>query len=367
MDRTEISTVLVLGAYGFAGRAVTRRLAATGRFTVIAAGRNRSKLEALRRSDDAAVSILPLDIDDPAALASALSTAQLVVNCVGPYIGSGSRVARAAVNAGIGYLDLASEQEHYRRLQSLDAECRQARVPVLTGLGAYPGLSGILLMALLRRHPDAESATMALVSGPDSDSSTGAAQAASGIIELAYEHAELVDGGLLRMRPGESRDACFPAPFGTVTVMRWPQMEILAAASAGALRNFSTFVALGGHRPPPAIALRLLSWLRPTPKSRILKVCKSTLARRPTPDKASESTDQGAIVIALNEHGASISVSVVAKDLAAATSWLPVRAILMLADGLDVAGVATPMTAFNPDDVLEDAQAESDTFVIDGL
>lgn len=367
MGRAEVRTVLVLGAYGFAGRAVTQRLAATGRFTVVAAGRNRSKLETLRQSGRAAVSVLPLDIDDRAALANALSTAQLVVNCVGPYIGRGSKVAEAAVNAGIGYLDLASEQEHYRRLQSLDAKCRQARVPVLTGLGAYPGLSGILLMALLRRHAGTQSATMALVSGPDSDRSTGAAQAVSGIIELAYEHAELVDGRLLSMHPGQSRRVRFPSPFGTMTVMRWPQMEILAAASAGTLRNFSTFVALGGRRPPPAMVLRLLSWLRPTPKSRVLEVCKSVMARRRAPNQASGSTDQGAIVIVLDEHGAQITASVVARDLAAATAWLPVRTVMMLADGLDVTGVALPMTAFDPDDVLADARTESELFVIDGL
>lgn len=365
--RAEVTTVLVLGAYGFAGRAVTRRLAATGRFTVVAAGRNRSKLAALQKSAGAAVSVLPLDIEDHAALVSALSTAQLVVNCVGPYIGSGSRVAEAAVDAGVGYLDLASEQQHYRRLQSLDAKCRQTGVPVLTGVGAYPGLSGLLLMAMLRRHPGAESATMALVSGPDSDRTTGAAQAVSGIIELAYEHAELVDGRLLRARPGESRQVRFPAPFGTATVMRWPQMEILAAASAGTVRNFSTFVALGGHRPPPSMALRLLGWLRPTPESRVLEACKAVIARRRAPNKAPVGTDQGAIAIALDEQGANITASAVAKDLAGATAWLPVHVAMMLADGVDVTGVAIPMTALDPDDVLAKARTESNLFAIDGL
>ncbi len=367
MGRAETATALVLGAYGFAGRAVTHGLVATGRFTVIAAGRNRGRLEALQQTGGPAVSILPLDIHDHTALVNALSTAQIVINCVGPYIGSGSRVAEAAVDAGVGYLDLASEQEHYRRLQALDAKCRQRGVAVLTGLGAYPGLSGLLLMAMLQRHSGAQSAMMALMSGPHSDSTTGAAQAASGMIELAYEHFELVDKRLRRVHPGPSRHVRFPAPFGTATVMRWPQMEILAAASAGMLENFSTFVALGGRRPPPSMVFRILGWLRPTPQSRILAACKAVLARRGAPNKASESTDQGAIVIVLDEHGANITASVVAKDLAEATAWLPVRAATMIANGLDIAGVAIPMTAFDPDDVLAWARADGDLFAIDGV
>jgi len=227
-------TVLVLGAYGEAGAAIVRELCATNAFDVIGAGRSREKLSALARGGEA-LRTLQLDITDQHALVRAVGDAELVINCVGPFISAGAQVAQAAREAGAACFDIASEQEHYRRLRALDAGPGQDRGLILTGVGAYPGLSGILLKSLLSRFPDSESAEMAIITGPHAAPSAGGAQSVSGVVELAFELSDLRGGRLHRLRPGRRRRLEFPAPFGARAVLTWPQLEVLAAAEAAGL------------------------------------------------------------------------------------------------------------------------------------
>lgn len=372
MARTDSKVILVLGAYGEAGTAITRGLAATRAFEVVGSGRNREKLEILQSSCED-ISVLQLDVADRRALDAALGRAGLVINCVGPYIGLGLDVARAAVEAHVPYFDLASEQEHYRRLQSLQDACRHSRGLIVTGLGAYPGLSGILLEGLMRKYPGAESAEMALVAGHHADPAVGTAQHLSGIIELAYELTELTDEKLVRVRPGSRRRFEFPQPFGACNVMRWPQMEILSIASTGRLRAFSTFVALGGHEIPPPFVFDLLGFLRPTPNSLVLAACKrfaAGLTSSPTTRREVMATNHGAIVIVIRVAGTTKRASAVVSDLPAATAWFPVHTAKLWAAGeLEHRGVAIPMEIFEPEPVLAELRkaAGRELFALNGL
>jgi len=348
-------TILVLGAYGEAGAAIARALCAIDAFDVVGAGRNREKLSALERSTEG-LRTLQLDLMDQPALACAVGDAELVINCVGPFISTGVQTARAALDAGAAYFDIASEQEHYRRLRALGAGPGQGRGLILTGVGAYPGLSGILLKALLRRFPDAESAEMALITGPHADPSAGGAQSVSGVVELAFELSDLRDGLLHRLRPGRSRRFDFPAPFGAREVLTWPQLEVLAAAEAGALSGLSTFAALGGERLPSWLLLQALTFLRPTPESLSLSLVKRVLAARSArataaPDDAT--VNKGALIVSVHCGEETHTVQAIAHDLPAATAWLPVFAAKRWATGaLPRSGVTVPMDIFDADAVL---------------
>ena len=365
---------MVLGAYGEAGSAVARGLAATKLFNVTAAGRDQKKLDLLVGSN-ADVSGLRLDIRDRSALDDALLGANLVINCVGPYVGMGADVANAAIAARVPYFDIASEQEHYRRLLSQDSACRDSGGLVLTGVGAYPGLSGIMLKALLKKIPNAQSGEMALITGHHADPSVGHAQEISGVVELAYDLMDLNDGKLRRITPGVRRDFEFPLPFGAAKVMNWPQMEVLSLAATGTFRDFSTFVALGGEKLPSRLELRLLRALRPTPESRVLAMCARVLEKRRSralakPPPKDAATNHGAIVITIRDGGNAHTASAVVNDLPGATAWLPIYAAKEWAAGkLDKSGVAIPMDVFDPEHVLAELKqdAERAAFVVNGL
>lgn len=339
--------ILVLGAYGEAGEAVVQGLVAQG-LEVLAAGRRPEKL-ALLKASCPAIQTVELDALDTAALAGAIRRAGLVINCIGPYIGSGLEIAQTAVGERRCIIDLASEQEHHRRLQALAGSCEERGVTVLTGAGAYPGVSGLLLEALLTAHPGASAAQLALITGPPADPTRGTAQLQSGLAELAHLHQYLQDGQLVRVRPGRRARFVFPDPFGECAALTWPQLEILEAASTKRLSSLSTFAALGGHSPPPAILLRAAGWLRPTPGSwthSLLGKGLRILQRPPAPDDPT--TNHGAILVRVEDTGTVYETAVLATDLPAATAWLPVFAARQWALGSWKRGVvAAPMSFFD--------------------
>ena len=78
--------ILVLGAYGLAGRAIVERLAAQMSYSIVAAGRNPEKLN--RVTDNLGsdkVETLVLDATDASGLKAACANAAFVINAVGPF------------------------------------------------------------------------------------------------------------------------------------------------------------------------------------------------------------------------------------------------------------------------------------------
>lgn len=339
--------ILVLGAYGEAGEAVVRGLVDEG-LPVLASGRRPRSLARLAASCPG-IETLELDAQDAEALTRATRAAGLVINCVGPYIGTGAEIARIAVSQGCSVIDLASEQEHHRRLQSLAPACREQGVTVLTGAGAYPGVSGLLLRGLMAAHPGATSVELALITGPPAEHGRGGAQMLSGLAELAHWHAELAGGELVTVRPGARRRFQFPEPFGERAVLAWPQLEILEAATEGILDDLCTYAALGGHSLPPAFLLRAASWLRPTTGSWSHTLLGSVLPGFQRPPPAGDpTTNHGAILVRVEDQGTWFETSVLATDLPTATAWLPVHAAARWASGDWQGGVvAVPMSFFD--------------------
>jgi len=111
--------LVLVGATGFTGGLTAEYLARhapTGCRWALA-GRNRSKLEAVRRrleAIDPALADLPLldaDVTDPASLLAVASAARVVITTVGPYLSYGEPLVAACASAGTDYVDLTGEPE----------------------------------------------------------------------------------------------------------------------------------------------------------------------------------------------------------------------------------------------------------------
>jgi short subunit dehydrogenase-like uncharacterized protein len=119
--RERAHDIVVLGATGFTGALTAEYLAshvpAGTRWAL--AGRNRSKLEQVRRRLDPRAAELPLlhaDVTDPDSLRSVAEAAKVVITTVGPYIRYGEPVVAACAAAGTSYVDLTGEPEFVDRM-----------------------------------------------------------------------------------------------------------------------------------------------------------------------------------------------------------------------------------------------------------
>ncbi|MFI6940209.1 saccharopine dehydrogenase family protein [Streptomyces sp. NPDC050418] len=96
------------------------------------------------------VRALGLDVTDPAALHSALTRADAVVNTVGPFYRFGVPVLTAAIDARCHYLDICDDWEPTAAMLGLSARARAAGVTAVIGMGATPGLSNLLAVYAAR-------------------------------------------------------------------------------------------------------------------------------------------------------------------------------------------------------------------------
>lgn len=122
--------IVVFGGTGFTGGLTAEYLArhAPDGLRWALAGRNRSKLEALRERlaairPSAADLELPIaDVEDPASLRAVAESTRVVLTTVGPYALHGGPLVAACAEAGTDYVDLTGEPEFVDRTWLLHHE-----------------------------------------------------------------------------------------------------------------------------------------------------------------------------------------------------------------------------------------------------
>ena len=136
--------VVVLGGYGHFGRLIVERLARTTDWRVRVAGRDIARADAVAATTGARG--LQLDIDQP-DLAERLrhTGADLVISTVGPFQHAGHRVARATLEAGMHYIDLADGRAHVVGIGALDAMARASERLACSGASSVPALSSAVV------------------------------------------------------------------------------------------------------------------------------------------------------------------------------------------------------------------------------
>jgi hypothetical protein len=142
------SRIVVVGAYGRAGRAIAARLAAA-RLPVVLAGRDANALaEVARLSGCPWVSN---DTDD--AWHRIAAGAFAVVNCAGPFADSALPIATACVENGAHYLDISGERRSVAALDGLHARAVAAGCGVIPACGAKGALGTWAAGCLPNRDP----------------------------------------------------------------------------------------------------------------------------------------------------------------------------------------------------------------------
>lgn len=136
--------IVVLGGYGHFGGRICRALA--GDATLIVAGRNATKAETLARVLGESHESVALDYaaSDLAARLRALR-ADVVVHTCGPFQEQSYHVARACVEAGAHYVDLADGRAFVAGIADLDTEARHRGVLVTSGASTLPALSAAVI------------------------------------------------------------------------------------------------------------------------------------------------------------------------------------------------------------------------------
>lgn len=136
--------VLIVGGAGVFGRRLAEGLNATSSAYIILAGRS------LDRAQQAAAD---LGVSEAARLDRETATAadiralrpDLVIDAAGPFQGADLRFARAVIESGANYLDLADARDFVAAFPQLDALARQHNVAAIAGASSTPALTHAVL------------------------------------------------------------------------------------------------------------------------------------------------------------------------------------------------------------------------------
>ena len=206
------NTIIVLGANGLVGSGILKTLLLKTNYSIIACGRNESKLKALTneiKSDKLKTMIL--DVTDSQALQTVCNEAQLIINCVGPYLKHGADIAAATLAANASYIDFANEQSHYNRLQKLDKTAKEKNLVLLTGAGFMPGISSILAMLANTKINELKSIELYYVQKRYREPEKGLGSYMSAILESNFNTVSFENGQLIPMQLGKKKKKLYYA------------------------------------------------------------------------------------------------------------------------------------------------------------
>jgi hypothetical protein len=146
-------TVLVVGATGAFGERLAEGLIRSG-FAVVGAARNATRLDDVARRLGRGFAVEQLDRSkiDAAGLQQLRGRWPglfAVADASGPFQTSDYRLPRAAIGAGLHYVDLADARAFVSGSRVLDEEARAANVAVLAGASSTPALSHAVLDTLV--------------------------------------------------------------------------------------------------------------------------------------------------------------------------------------------------------------------------
>jgi saccharopine dehydrogenase-like NADP-dependent oxidoreductase len=136
---------LILGASGFFGSVVAKRLHEGGVFDgLVLASRDVAKLAPLTSEIGDGATATELDLLDDAALRAALKGVDVVVNAAGAALDTAVPVMASAASSKVSYCDIAAEVGVLLQAERLEQEQDLSGSILLVGAGFHPGVLDLL-------------------------------------------------------------------------------------------------------------------------------------------------------------------------------------------------------------------------------
>lgn len=146
--------IVVVGGTGHFGGRICRRIVGEPNTELVVTSRGQAKAQAivdeLQASNSAAVinaAALDQSLQDFETDLLALRP-DIVIHTAGPYQGQDYRVAKACIQAGSHYIDLADGRDFVQRFDSLHTEAKENDLLLVSGASTLPGLSSVVIDSL---------------------------------------------------------------------------------------------------------------------------------------------------------------------------------------------------------------------------
>lgn len=137
--------VLVIGGYGNFGSFISKKLAEDKNIQLIISGRSIEKAKACAEKIAANVEFARVDIEQGFGESLKNLKPDIVIHTSGPYQGQGYGVARACIEYGCHYIDLADARSFVSGISQLDKAASEKNILVCSGASSVPCLTSAII------------------------------------------------------------------------------------------------------------------------------------------------------------------------------------------------------------------------------
>jgi saccharopine dehydrogenase-like NADP-dependent oxidoreductase len=149
-----LKRIIVIGGTGHFGGRICRRIVGEPNTELVVSSRSQSNAQAVVdelkvSTPAAAVSAAGLDQSSPEFESDLLALhPDIVIHTAGPYQGQDYRVARACIQAGSHYIDLADGRDFVQEFGTLHTDAMENNLLLVSGASTLPGLSSAVIDSL---------------------------------------------------------------------------------------------------------------------------------------------------------------------------------------------------------------------------
>jgi short subunit dehydrogenase-like uncharacterized protein len=242
--------IVLYGATGYTGRLVTQELRERGADYVLG-GRNRQRLDDMAGGAPVRVA----SVDDDASLRTLLDGADVLINCAGPFSRAGEPVVRAAVDAGVPYLDSTGEQTFIRTVfERYGAAAERRGIPLVPACG-FDYVPGDCIARIAARGCESLERIALAYSVQGFGMSRGTMRSALDMMK-GGNAVEYRDGDWRAAPGGVFRSTFdFGPPIGRVPVSPYPAGEPITVPRHTDVRNVTAVLSTRTAFPPPLVPL----------------------------------------------------------------------------------------------------------------
>lgn len=135
--------ILIAGGYGAVGEKATELLVHRPGVTAVVAGRNQEKARSL--ATKLKCDWIGIDLNSKDSISAGLKHIDIVINCFIPADDYPVLLAEVAIEKQVNYLDVSAFNGYCEQVLALNSLAIEKGVTLITALGAYPGISGLVL------------------------------------------------------------------------------------------------------------------------------------------------------------------------------------------------------------------------------
>ena len=168
MNSVAVKRIVVIGGTGNFGARICRRIVAEQGTETVVTSRSRQRAQAVvdglcKARPGAAARAARLDQKSPEFERELRALRpDIVVHTAGPYQGQDYRVAKACIEVGSHYVDLADGRAFVEGFNRLDAEAKSNNVLLVSGASTLPGLSSVVIDSLRHHFESVEAIEMSI-------------------------------------------------------------------------------------------------------------------------------------------------------------------------------------------------------------